>query len=272
MFDIFNCKNRTLVMGILNVTPDSFSDGGKSFDTENAVFNALKMESEGADIIDIGACSTAPGNTAVSLEEELRRLKKVFPLITTKLKIPVSVDTSNPGVAEFAVKNGAVIVNDESGIFNERMAEVVKKYGVGWVVMHTGGKSSGEICEYENGVVNDVRDFFSYMKKEAVSYGIQENALCYDYGIGFGKTRNDDITLLKNTDKFKDFSPLLVGVSKKRVVGEATGESETQNRVYGSVAAETLASFLGAGILRVHDVKACADAVNMCEAIKRGYI
>lgn len=272
MFDFSKYKNRTLVMGILNITPDSFSDGGKSFDTENAVFNALKMESEGADIIDIGACSTAPGNTAVSLEEELRRLKKVLPFLATKLKIPVSVDTFSPEVAEFAVKNGAVIVNDESGCFNKNMARVVKEFGTGWVFMHTGGKSSAEICEYKNGVVNDVLDFFSYMKKEAVSYGIKENALCYDYGIGFGKTRNDDITLLKNTDKFKDFSPLLVGVSKKRVVGEATGEFETQNRVYGSVAAETVASFLGAGILRVHDVKACVDAVKMCEAIKRGKI
>lgn len=270
MFTFEECKKRTLVMGILNVTPDSFSDGGESFFAEKALENAIKMQKDGADIIDIGAVSTAPKSKTVELSEELRRLKTVFPLIPSRLDIPVSVDTRSPEAARFALENGAIIVNDESGAFNENMASLVKKHGAGWIFMHTGGKTSSECAEYESGVVADVLSFFKEMREVAAAYGINEESLCYDYGIGFGKTREEDLLLLKSTAKFSEYSPLLVGVSRKRVIGEATGEEKPKNRIFGTVAAESIAAFLGAGILRVHDVKAASNAVKTVEAVKKG--
>lgn len=270
MFTFEECKKRTLVMGILNVTPDSFSDGGESFFAEKALEKALKMQNDGADIIDIGAVSTAPKSEKVELSEELRRLKTVFPLVASRLDIPVSVDTRSPEAAQFALENGAVIVNDESGAFSSNMASLVKKHGAGWIFMHTGGKASSECAEYENGVVADALSFFEKMREAAAAYGINEESLCYDYGIGFGKTREEDLLLLKSTAEFSEYSPLLVGVSRKRVIGEATGEKEPKNRIFGTVAAESIAAFLGAGILRVHDVKAARDAVKTVEAVKKG--
>lgn len=270
MFTFEECKKRTLVMGILNITPDSFFDGGESFSGERALENALRLQSEGADILDIGAVSTAPKSSPVSKEEEIRRLKTVFPLIPSKLDIPVSVDTKNSEAAKFALENGAVAVNDESGEFSEGTARLVKEHGAGWIFMHTGGKSSREEGLYENGVVAAVLDFFREMKEKALTYGINEKSLCYDYGIGFGKTREEDLTLIKNTKEFEAFRPLLVGVSRKRVIGEATGEKEPKDRLFGTVAAESVAAYLGAGILRVHDVKAAVDAVKTVEAIKKG--
>ena len=166
MFTFDSQKNRALVMGILNVTPDSFSDGGDSFSSEDALKNALKMQNDGADIIDIGACSTAPKNKPVPLNEELSRLKKVFPLIPSKLGVPVSVDTFNKEAAVFALQNGASIVNDESGRFDEEMAAAIKKYGAGWIFMHTGGMSSGETAVYTGGVVACVLSFFEEMKNK----------------------------------------------------------------------------------------------------------
>lgn len=270
MFTFDECKKRTLVMGILNITPDSFSDGGESFSPESALKNALEMQQDGADIIDIGAVSTAPESREVTLEEELKRLGRVLPLIRSKISLPISVDTKRWEAARFALENGATIVNDESGIFSKDMARIVKEHGAGWVFMHTGGKSSKETADYKNGVVSDVLDFFKNMKENALLCGLCENSLCFDYGIGFGKTREEDLILLLNTDEFGGFSPLLVGVSRKRVIGEATGIKLPRERIYGSVAAESVAAFLGAGILRVHDVKAARDAVNTVEAIKKG--
>lgn len=272
MFTFDSQKNRALFMGILNVTPDSFSDGGDSFSSEDALKNALKMQNDGADIIDIGACSTAPKNKPVPLNEELSRLKKVFPLIPSKLGVPVSVDTFNKEAAVFALQNGASIVNDESGRFDEEMAAAIKKYGAGWIFMHTGGMSSGETAVYTGGVVACVLSFFEEMKNKALSYGIPKECLCYDYGIGFGKTRADDLELLKNTGAFSNYSPLLVGVSRKRVIGETTGVKVPKERVAGSVAAGSIAAFLGAGILRVHDVKETAEAVRMAASIKQGSV
>lgn len=270
MFTFEECEKRTLVMGILNITPDSFFDGGESFSGESALENALKAQSEGADILDIGAVSTAPRSVPVSVQEELRRLRTVFPLIPSKLNIPVSVDTKNPEAAKFALENGAVAVNDESGGFSPETAKLVKEHGAGWIFMHTGGKSSREEALYENGVVEAVLEFYEEMRGMALLYGINEKSLCYDYGIGFGKTREEDLILIQNTKAFESFHPLLVGVSRKRVIGEATGENEPENRLFGTVAAESVAAYLGAGILRVHDVKAAVDAVRTVEAIKKG--
>lgn len=272
MFSIYNSiteKQRPLVMGILNVTPDSFFEAGKSFFAESAFNRALQIESDGADIIDIGGCSTSPGKTFASYEEELSRLKTVLPLIPNTVKIPVSIDTFRPRIAEFALENGVAIVNDESGVFSEEMASLVKEYNANWIFMHTGNKTSSEVAVYENGVVENVLGFFKSMKEQALNFGIDENKLCFDYGIGFGKTREDDLTLLKNTDVFSEFKPLLVGVSNKRVVGQATGR-EVDERAFGTISAESVSVFLGADVIRTHNVKACVDSINMVAAIKKG--
>ncbi|MBE6752566.1 MAG: dihydropteroate synthase [Ruminococcaceae bacterium] len=272
MFSIYNCmseKKRPLVMGILNVTPDSFFESGKNYFAESAFNRALEIESEGADILDIGGCSTAPGKTFASQEEELARLKTVLPLIPNTVKIPVSVDTFRVDVAKFALNNGVRIVNDESGCFTKEMAAVVKEFDASWIFMHTGNKTSSETGDYPAGVVADVLEFFKSMKEQALNFGIGEDKLCFDYGIGFGKSREDDLTLLKNTDKFYDFKPLLVGVSNKRVVGQATGK-DVNERLFGTLSAESITAFLGADVIRTHNVKACVDAVAVSASIKKG--
>ena len=272
MFSIYNSiceKKRPIVMGILNVTPDSFYNSGEHFSLEAALERAKQIENEGADILDVGGCSTAPGKTFATSEEELARLKGVLPEIIKAVNIPVSVDTFRPEVARYALEVGAVVVNDESGSFSEEMASLVKEYGASWIFMHTGNKTSSQEADYKNGVIADVMQFFKYVKEKAIDFGIDESALCFDYGIGFGKSREDDLTLLKNTGAFNEFKPLLVGVSNKRVIGMATNK-EVHERLYGTLSAESIAAFLGAGVIRTHNVKACRDALAVCECIKKG--
>ncbi len=259
-------KNGPLVMGILNITPDSFSDGGEFNGLSSALERLNKLCEEGADIIDIGACSTAPNNTIISVEEELERLK-ILPQLVECAKVPLSIDTFRPEVASFALKNGVSIINDESGLFNCDMAEIVKQYNAGWIFMHTGGKSSKESKEYDNGVIEDVLSFFDDMKTKALSFGINEDRLCFDCGIGFGKTRDDDIVLLKSCKTLSEYSPLLIGVSKKRLIGEITGNANPKDRVAGSVAAAVCCAVNGASLLRVHDVKETVDALKVIYTI-----
>lgn len=264
--ELIEKKNSPLIMGILNITPDSFSDGGEFYSLPRALGRLNKLYEEGADIIDIGACSTAPDNTVVSLEEELKRLE-ILPELVKNAKVPLSIDTFRPEVAEFALKNGVSIVNDESGCFNPAMAQIVKKYNAGWIFMHTGGKSSKATTNYENGVVEAVASFFDEMKRNAIDFCIKEEQLCYDCGIGFGKTRGDDIELLKNCRAIAQYSPLLIGVSRKRVIGELTGKINPKERVAGSVAAAVCCAKNGAGILRVHDVKETSDALKVASIL-----
>ena len=264
--ELIKKKNAPLVMGILNITPDSFSDGGEANSLSSALERLHKLYEAGADIIDIGACSTAPDNTIVSAEEELKRLS-ILPELVKNAKVPLSIDTFRPEVAKYALENGVSIINDESGAFNPCMAEVVKSHNAGWIFMHTGGKSSKETSEYKTGVVEDVLSFFGDMKRQAVDFGIKEDSLCFDCGIGFGKSREDDIALLKSCKKLSEYSPLLIGASRKRVVGEITGEKNPKNRVAGSVAAAAICAQNGAQILRVHDVKETADALKVASIL-----
>ena len=270
--ELIKIKNSPLVMGILNITPDSFSDGAEAFSVEDALKKLKKLCDEGADIIDVGACSTAPQNETVSEEEELNRLKKFLPSIIECSAIPVSVDTFRPTVARYALSQGASIINDESGMFNICMAECISQYGAGWIFMHTGGKRSSCVAEYPDGVLCDVTAFFESMKNQATDFGIKEEQLCFDFGIGFGKTRQNDLELLSSCSKLSDFSPLLVGVSRKRIIGEITGTDIPKNRVSGSVAAAVLCAYNGAGILRVHDVKETVEAIKVTNAFKRGIL
>ncbi len=260
--ELIEKRGSPLIMGILNVTPDSFSDGGETFCEADVISKVKTLCNDGADIIDIGACSTAPKNQIVSEAEELQRLKRFLPIVIEYSSVPVSVDTFRSEVATYAVSLGASIINDESGTFNPQMARVVKDNSCGWIFMHTGGETSNGVSKYNNGVLKSVTHFFANMKRDAIAYGIDECQLCFDCGIGFGKTRDDDITLLSNCSELSMFSPLLVGASRKRVIGELTGEENPMNRVEGSVAVAKIVSEDGASVLRVHDVKETVEIVK----------
>ncbi len=246
-------------MAIINVTPDSFSDGGDSFSPEKAAENAIKAQENGADIIDLGAQSTRPGYTEISAREEWSRLAPVFERIKGKIKIPISVDTYFPYVAERAADNGADIINDVSGIINPEMADVIKKTGCGWVIMHNGA-----------GNITDVKTFFERSVKEASLLGVKKESLCLDMGIGFGKNRRQDQELIANVRKYRPAEyPLLLGTSRKRVIAQISGQPEPKNRVYGNIAADTVAILGGVNIIRLHDVENEKQGIKAADALKR---
>lgn len=266
----FDLGKKTYIMGILNVTSDSFYDGGKYNTPEKAVARAKEMLNEGADIIDIGAHSTRPNHTVLTENDELEIIKNFLPLIYNETKAVISVDTFYPSVAEYALKNGASIINDVSGVFNEKMAELVVRYNCGWIIMHTGGGDSITVPEYATTVTEDVIDFFSKMLKKCVSYGINKKQLCFDVGIGFGKNHEHNIELIKNIDKLKQKDiALLIALSMKRVVKNATN-ALGDDLLYGTISANTLAIKGGTDIIRVHNIKENAFAVKMADAIVRG--
>lgn len=254
-------KGSALVMAILNVTPDSFSDGGEAFSVGSVIEKVNKFCLDGADIIDVGACSTAPNNTIVDEAEELSRLKQFLPQVVKASTVPVSVDTFRPAVAEYALSVGASIVNDESGCFKDEMAAVVKNHGAGWIFMHTGDSDSRSAVDYNGDVTGAVLSFFREMRKKATDYGINEAQLCYDCGIGFGKSREDDVTLLSACDKLSQYSPLLIGVSRKRVIGHITGIDNPKERDYPSAVAAAIAISDGAQVVRVHNVALTNEVV-----------
>lgn len=267
----FEINKRTYIMGILNVTPDSFFDGGQWNSPEKAVEHALKMQEDGADIIDIGAQSTGPGSVLLSEEEELEIIKKYIPAVTSAVNVPVSVDTFYPRVAEYCLENGAKIINDVSSKMDREMALVVKKHNAGWIVMHTGNASASQEADYSKcgGVVNDVLAFFDRAEKIAAEYSISRENICFDMGFGFGKSHFDNLELLRNIDKLK--SPeraLLTALSCKRLVKNETG-ADGYDRVFGTLAADTLAIAGGTDFIRVHHVKEACLAAKMTDAVVR---
>lgn len=267
----FEINKRTYIMGILNVTPDSFFDGGQWNSPEKAVEHALKMQEDGADIIDIGAQSTRPGSTLLSEDEELEIIKKYIPAVTSAVNVPVSVDTFYPKVAEYCLENGAKIINDVSSKMDRKMALVVKKHNAGWIVMHTGNASASQEADYSKfgGVVNDVLAFFDKAEKIAAEYSISRENICFDMGFGFGKSHFDNLELLRNIDKLK--SPeraLLTALSCKRLVKNETG-ADGYDRVFGTLAADTLAIAGGTDFIRVHHVKEACLAAKMTDAVVR---
>ncbi len=262
----WHCKNyeieygkKTLIMGIVNVTPDSFSDGGDNFSVENAVNTAVEMEKQGADIIDFGAQSTRPGYTVISENEEWKRLQPVLKAVMGRISIPVSIDTFYPFVAENALNSGADIINDVSGVISSEMAEIVKKHGAGWVIMHNGA-----------GDIKEVSAFFSSSIETLEKAGVNKNQICFDMGIGFGKTRAQDMSLIANIEKYKPKKyPILLGTSRKRVIKEGSGQIIPKERVYGNIAADTAAIFGGADIIRLHDVEHEKQGIYMADALKK---
>ena len=246
-------------MGILNVTPDSFSDGGMYDSVDATVARALQIQEEGAGILDIGAQSTRPGHTPVSTQEELRRLLPVLQALRGKLSIPISIDTYSPKVAKAALDLGAAIINDVSGTAAREMAEVVLEYGAGWILMHNGGGADAA-PHYVPDVVTAVRAALEKLVGQAMAYGLQKSQLCVDPGIGFGKSQEDNLKLLANTPRLKlPGVAYLVGASRKRVISYAGGDGSPS----GTIAAHTIAQLGGADILRTHDVKEAVQAMRV---------
>ena len=248
---------KTYVMGILNYTPDSFSDGGKFNTPVDALNHALRMQEQGADIIALGANSTRPGATILTASEELERISPALEILEGKLCIPLSVDTFYPSVARAALEKGASIINDVSGEFNSDMAALAKEFGAGYVVMHN-PCGADTVQEYPDGVVSHIRSVFLDALKLAAECGLQKEQLCFDVGLGFSKTYEDNLEILRNLEwlKFKGV-PLLVAASRKRFIGIATGEENSSLRDPGTVAAHTVAVASGADIIRAHDVAGC---------------
>lgn len=266
----FPLMEKTYIMGILNVTSDSFFDGGLFNSPQKALEHAKQMISEGADIIDIGAQSTRPGCVQLSADEELEIIKNYLPMLYDETGAVISVDTFYPQVAKYALENGASIINDVSGVFNEEIARLVRCYNCGWIIMHTGGGDAQTVPQYKTSVTEDVILFFHEILHKCEEFGISKNQIALDMGIGFGKTNEQNIELIKNIDKLKikDVA-LLTALSSKRVVANATG-ADGYDRVYGTIAADVLAIAGGTDFIRVHNVKENALAVKMADAIVRG--
>lgn len=254
-------------MGVLNVTPDSFSDGGRYFDAARAVKHGREMLAAGADIIDIGGESTRPGAPPVSEAEELRR---VLPVIEGLRDATVSVDTTKAGVAERALEAGARIVNDISALrFDDRMAAVVRDSGAGLVLMHLQGTPATmqEAPRYDD-VVAEVAGFLAERIRSATAAGIEKSQIAVDPGIGFGKTVAHNLELLANLDAFVALGcPVLVGTSRKSFIGKVLDRPDAGSRQWGTAATVAWAVAHGARIVRVHDVAEMADVVRMCDAL-----
>jgi dihydropteroate synthase len=256
-------------MGILNVTPDSFSDGGAYFAPGAAVARALQIQEEGAGILDIGAQSTRPGHSPVPPEEELRRLLPVLRALRGKIGIPISIDTHSPQVARAALALGAAIINDVSGAAAGEMAQAVLEYGAGWVLMHNGGGADAA-PRYAPDAVTAVRAALEDLVGQAMAYGLRRSQLCIDPGIGFGKSREDDLELLASLPllKLPDVA-CLVGASRKRVISHAAGGEAGDDRLAGTIAAHTVAQLGGADILRAHDVKEAVRAARVAYSLDK---
>lgn len=266
----FQLGKKTYVMGILNVTADSFFDGGKYNSPERAVEHTKRMLSEGADIIDIGAHSTRPNHKKLTPDEELKIIKNYLPLIHNETNAVISVDTFYPQVAKYALENGASIINDVSGTFNPEIAKLVKNYKCGWVITHTGGGDSSTVPEYKDDITTEVSDFFVDTLNKCEEIGINKSQLCFDVGIGFGKSHTHNLELIKNIDKVKiDNVAMLMALSSKRVV-KLSIDAENDDLIYGTIAGNVLAISGGADIIRVHNVKENVLSAKMTDALVRG--
>jgi len=262
------CGRKPLIMGILNVTPDSFSDGGKHFDPGNAIRAAIEMEADGADIIDIGGESTRPYSDAVDAEEELRRVLPVIEGLRNKIKIPISVDTSKSSVAAAAIDAGAEIINDVSGLEGDpRMAQVATSRDVGVCVMHMRGtpQTMQDDPRYEN-VVQEIKKYLKSRLEACIQHGIAQQRICLDPGIGFGKTHEHNFELLRNIQTYRELDvPLLIGHSRKGFIGHLLGDKNA-DRTAATIGVSLAAALSGAHVLRVHDVRPTADALNLFQA------
>ena len=279
MFDIspqLDCAGRVLrldraqVMGIVNVTPDSFSDGGAHDSTDAAVAHGLKLVEEGADLLDIGGESTRPGSAPVTLEEELRRVLPVIEQLAARTAVPISIDTFKPEVMRAAVAAGAGMINDIHALRQPGALEAAADTGVPVVLMHMQGEPGSMQADPQyDDVVAEVHRFLVQRLFAAEMAGIAKKNLIVDLGFGFGKTLEHNLTLLARSERFIELGvPMLAGLSRKRMLGEITGRDVPADRLAASVAAHVIAVQRGARIVRVHDVAATVDALKLWQAVQ----
>lgn len=256
------------VMGIVNVTPDSFSDGGKYSSVNLAVEHALQLIAEGADILDIGGESTRPGAEPVSLDEELRRVVPVIEALSKVTTVPLSIDTYKPEVMRAAIEAGADIVNDICALRENGALEIVAASNAGICLMHMQGvpQTMQLNPQYED-VVAEVKQFLADRVAACLAHGIASERITLDPGFGFGKTTAHNVALIQHLDRFSELGfPLLVGLSRKAVLGRIAGGDE-QQRLHAGLAASVISVMKGAKIVRVHDVKATVDALKVVAAV-----
>lgn len=267
---VIDVTEKGLIMGILNVTPDSFSDGGKFVDVSRAVQHAIGMLQDGAEIIDIGGESTRPGAPNVSENDELARVIPVIEALREASDCLISIDTSKAAVAEAAIEAGADIVNDVTGLTGDvNMAKVCAQSGAGVVVMHMQGtpEDMQDNPVYED-VLRDVRKFFEERYRTLTKLGVNPQCLCFDPGIGFGKTLDHNLHLLHGLSSLEvNNRPLMLGVSRKSMIGKILGMEEAEDRDTGTVALTAMGRHAGAKIHRVHEVKRNYEALRMAEAV-----
>jgi dihydropteroate synthase len=259
----------TVVMGVLNVTPDSFSDGGRFFDRDKAVEHGLRMAAEGAAVIDIGAESTRPGAEPVSAEEQIKRAVPVIEKLANSVRVPISIDTSDAAVAQAAMEAGAAMINDVTALGDERMARAAAEGEAAVVLMHMRGTPATmqKDAVYAD-VVAEVLGFLLARAKRAQEFGIPAERIFIDPGIGFGKTLEHNLMLLRNIDRFVASGyKTVVGTSRKKFIGTITGKDNPQDRIFATAATVSLCAAAGVSIVRVHDVAEMADVVKVVSAI-----
>jgi dihydropteroate synthase len=267
---ILECGPRTLVMGVLNVTPDSFSDGGRFLDHEAAVEHGLRMAADGADIIDVGGESTRPGSEPVRENEEIARVVPVIKRLAAESEAPISIDTRNPDVAAAGIDAGAVIVNDVGGARDPRMFGVVRDTRAGVILMHMLGdpKTMQDDPRYGD-VVRDVRAYLSERVETATEAGIDRDRVAVDPGLGFGKTYRHNLELMRDIGAFLDLGvPIVVGPSRKSFIGRALGDLPVDQRMEGSAGAAAWLAGHGAHVLRVHDAAEIVRVLRVVDAIR----
>lgn len=271
---VLNLGRRTHIMGVLNVTPDSFSDGGHYFQTDKAIEHGLEMAREGADIIDVGGESTRPYSQRISTSEEIDRVIPVIEALKKELTIPISIDTYKANVAQEALDSGASMINDVSALrFDPHMASIAAQAGVPVILMHMKGmpESMQEAPTYNN-LISEILYFLKEAVERSVAAGIREDLIIVDPGIGFGKSFNDNLKIIRDLFRFESLQrPILIGTSNKAFIGQIL-DKEIGKRDEGSMATISYGVINGAHIVRAHNVKKTVDTVKIINAIKRGRV
>lgn len=258
-------------MGILNITPDSFYDGGKFFDCSKAIKHAKKIIEDGADIIDVGGESTRPGSDSISVTEEINRVIPVIKKLVKELNVPISIDTYKYEVAKEALKNGASLVNDITGLHEDRkIAKLVADYKAGVVIMHIKGTPKDmQLNPVYDDLIAEIIDYLKDGINVAITNGISKDSIIIDPGIGFGKQVEHNLKIIANLSKFKSLGfPLLIGTSRKSFIGKIL-DADVNDRLEGTLATTAISIANGANIIRVHDVKECKRVAGIVDAILR---
>lgn len=264
--------SRTLIMGVLNVTPDSFFDKGRFFDKKKAINHALKMTRDGADIIDVGGESTRPGAKEVSVDEELDRVIPVIAALAKRIKNPISIDTRKARVARFALEAGSRIINDVSALRHDPlMAGVAASSKAAVILMHMKGipETMQSASRYKN-IIKEISTYLKESIKIALKAGVKKEDIIIDPGIGFGKTLSHNLEILRCLKIFKSLGyPVCIGTSRKSFIGKILGSENPEDRLAGTIATSTIAVMNGANLIRVHDVKEAVHASRVADSIKR---